>query len=175
MAIVIFNLDHGANMGPTWVRNTKDDFEVRFTCAREHCDKIILQSFSEISMYLCVRPKMLWITWWRHQMGIFSALLALCEGNPPVTRDAMVLFVQSNELHMSFSLEGTRWITHSIYSSSQPLSTPISCLSLSSHTRLLDGSAFVLDVIIKFILRSFLAGTQLSLAIHDISRHNSRQ
>ena len=23
-------------------------------------------------------------TWWRHQMAIFSALLALCEGNPPV-------------------------------------------------------------------------------------------
>ena len=25
------------------------------------------------------------ITWWRHQMEKFSALLALCEGNPPVT------------------------------------------------------------------------------------------
>ena len=25
------------------------------------------------------------IAWWRHQMGTFSALLALCEGNPPVT------------------------------------------------------------------------------------------
>ena len=24
-------------------------------------------------------------TWWCHQMGTFSALLALCEGNPPVT------------------------------------------------------------------------------------------
>ena len=24
-------------------------------------------------------------TWWRHQMETFSALLALCEGNPPVT------------------------------------------------------------------------------------------
>ena len=23
--------------------------------------------------------------WWRHQMEIFVALLALCEGNPPVT------------------------------------------------------------------------------------------
>ena len=23
--------------------------------------------------------------WWRHEMEIFSALLALCEGNPPVT------------------------------------------------------------------------------------------
>ena len=24
-------------------------------------------------------------SWWRHQMKTFSALLALCEGNPPVT------------------------------------------------------------------------------------------
>ena len=24
-------------------------------------------------------------TWWRHQMGTFSALLAFCEGSPPVT------------------------------------------------------------------------------------------
>ena len=25
------------------------------------------------------------VTWWRHQMETFSALLVLCEGNPPVT------------------------------------------------------------------------------------------
>ena len=25
-------------------------------------------------------------TWWRHDMDILSVLLALCEGNPPVTR-----------------------------------------------------------------------------------------
>ena len=25
------------------------------------------------------------VTWWRHQIQTFSALLALCEGNPPVT------------------------------------------------------------------------------------------
>ena len=25
------------------------------------------------------------IGWWRHQMGIFSALLNVCDGNPPVT------------------------------------------------------------------------------------------
>ena len=27
-------------------------------------------------------------TWWRHQRETFSTLLALCEGNPPVTGDA---------------------------------------------------------------------------------------
>ena len=26
-----------------------------------------------------------WTTWWRHQMETFFTLLALCEGNPPVT------------------------------------------------------------------------------------------
>ena len=26
-----------------------------------------------------------WFTWWRHQMGTFSALLAFCAGNSPVT------------------------------------------------------------------------------------------
>ena len=35
-------------------------------------------------------PFILWmdgvdVSWWRHQMEIFYALLALCEGNPPVT------------------------------------------------------------------------------------------
>ena len=28
---------------------------------------------------------LIYITWWRHPMGIFSALLALCAGNSPVT------------------------------------------------------------------------------------------
>ena len=29
---------------------------------------------------VCIKNK----TWWRHQMNTFSALIALCEGNPPV-------------------------------------------------------------------------------------------
>ena len=35
---------------------------------------------SGISPFLTVRE----ISWWRHQMEAFSALLTLCEGNPPV-------------------------------------------------------------------------------------------
>ena len=31
------------------------------------------------------RPCVWWTVWWRHQMEIFSALRALCDGNPPVT------------------------------------------------------------------------------------------
>ena len=31
--------------------------------------------------------RVLWLSWWRHQMETFSALLALCVGNSPVTGD----------------------------------------------------------------------------------------
>ena len=30
------------------------------------------------------RHRCFWVPWWRHQMEIFSALLALCAGNSPV-------------------------------------------------------------------------------------------
>ena len=33
----------------------------------------------------CLRFFVIWFTWWRHQMEIFSALLAICAGNSPVT------------------------------------------------------------------------------------------
>ena len=36
------------------------------------------------NILLCLQD-MLLCSWWRHRMEIFSALLALCEGNPPVT------------------------------------------------------------------------------------------
>ena len=35
--------------------------------------------------YLNTTSNDTWYTWWRHQMEIFSALLALCAGNSPVT------------------------------------------------------------------------------------------
>ena len=40
--------------------------------------------FSEdgIPVFLCIY---IYDPWWRHQKETFSALLALCEGNPPVT------------------------------------------------------------------------------------------
>ena len=34
-------------------------------------------------------------SWWRHQMETFSALLALCEGNPPVTDAELWCFLWS--------------------------------------------------------------------------------
>ena len=48
--------------------------------------------------------------WWRHQMEAFSALLALCEGNPPVTagfplqRPVTRSFVVFFDLHLNKQL-----------------------------------------------------------------------
>ena len=39
----------------------------------------------ESSLYSIFRKMCTWFSWWRHQMETFSALLALCVGNSPVT------------------------------------------------------------------------------------------
>ena len=43
-----------------------------------------LFSKSYIDLYSGIQTRG-WSTWWRHQMQIFSALLAICAGNSPVT------------------------------------------------------------------------------------------
>ena len=54
-------------------------------------DKQVMADDTKPSLELMIdwwktRPREhLWITWWRHQMETFSALLALCAGNSPVT------------------------------------------------------------------------------------------
>ena len=58
-----------------------------------HWDKIhllsagetIMKDMSHESTYYWWNNQNKASTWWRHQMETFSALLALCEGNPPVT------------------------------------------------------------------------------------------
>ena len=37
------------------------------------------------SVRSCMTENISWITWWRHQMGTYVALLAFCAGNSPVT------------------------------------------------------------------------------------------
>ena len=51
-------------------------------CALRRCQAKICRLFMR-SWYL--RQMCYLISWWRHQMETFSALLTLCEGNPPVT------------------------------------------------------------------------------------------
>ena len=49
------------------------------------------QSITQIPLVIKLRMTILWVpwenicAWWRHEMGTFSALLALCAGNSPVT------------------------------------------------------------------------------------------
>ena len=40
---------------------------------------------STVMLYYCSHSKIGFFPWWRHQMETFSALLALCAGNSPVT------------------------------------------------------------------------------------------
>ena len=41
--------------------------------------------YSSVLLALCVGPGDPWfLSWWRHQMETFSALLVICEGNSPV-------------------------------------------------------------------------------------------
>ena len=44
-------------------------------------------------------------SWWRHQMEIFSALLALCAGNRPVTRNFDIFF----DLRLNKQLSKQSW------------------------------------------------------------------
>ena len=44
------------------------------------------------------------VAWWRHQMGSFSALLALCDGNPPVTGGFLSLRAATRSFDVFFDL-----------------------------------------------------------------------
>ena len=46
-------------------------------------------------------------SWWRHQMETFSALLALCAGNSPVTRSLDIFF--DLRLNKRLSKQSRRW------------------------------------------------------------------
>ena len=52
-----------------------------FSCHWLHLSSVYAHTYFHSKHYSqqSLRP------WWRHQMETFSALLALCEGNPPVT------------------------------------------------------------------------------------------
>ena len=47
-----------------------------------------------------IRPK----TWWRHQMETFSALLAICVGNSPVTGEFPAQRLVTRSFHVFFHL-----------------------------------------------------------------------
>ena len=54
------------------------------------------------------------VTWWRHQMETFSALLAPCEGNPPLTggfpsQRPVTQNFDDLRLNIQFSKQSRRW------------------------------------------------------------------
>ena len=50
-------------------------------------------------------------SWWRHQIEIFSALLALCEGNPPVTGGFPSQNPVTRSLDVCFDLCLNKWLS----------------------------------------------------------------
>ena len=68
-------------------------------------------------LHIGIKRLCLPMPWWRHQMETFSALLSLCEGNPPVTggfpsqrpvrRSFDVFF--DRRLHKRLSIQSRRW------------------------------------------------------------------
>ena len=55
-------------------------------------------------------------TWWRHQMGTFSALLALCVGNSTVTGEFPTQRPVTRSFDVSFDLRLNKHFSHEIWS-----------------------------------------------------------
>ena len=69
--------------------NKADSCLQKLTCAKHDVSRFNLVSFDKLCFTDLQRPRCLrgteCKTWWRHQMETFSALLAICAGNSPVT------------------------------------------------------------------------------------------
>ena len=82
----------GEFTGDRWIPFTKTS-DAELWCFRlmtSSCNDHFLQVFYRAmtinaTAYIATNNTMQKWPWWRHQIEIFFALLALCEGNPPVT------------------------------------------------------------------------------------------
>ena len=114
---------HGANMGPIWGRQDPGGPHVGPM-------NLVLRG-----MYACVHPSGLhywhWLNrmkpwgirvkptiiwqpqstkpWWRHQMETFSALLTLCEGNPP---ESGIIYSRKFTIHAIYKRIHVAFIVH---------------------------------------------------------------
>ena len=67
-------------------RESKENFGIKFLIIRNKYEKRRTIKSWKWVMYVGVTTKQFEShTWWRHQMETFSALLAICAGNSPVT------------------------------------------------------------------------------------------
>ena len=56
--------------------------------------------------------QLIWMIWWCHDMDMFSALMALCEENPPLTCGFPLQWPMiSSDVDLSFTLTWTCWTT----------------------------------------------------------------
>ena len=67
-------------------------------CRFQICIPYVLHTYRQIALWLST------YTWWRHQMETFSALLALCAGNSPVTGDFPAQRPVTRSFHVFFHL-----------------------------------------------------------------------
>ena len=82
-----FKLNHVDKKDPVWACATCI-FDINLGLNINEVRKIICKI--SVSWQISLRPvrkiaSKWWHSWWRHQMEIFSALLAICAGNSPVT------------------------------------------------------------------------------------------
>ena len=85
------------------------------------CHKFILStSFTAYTVwqdYPCYKPTKVWRmsevhnAWWRHQMETFSALLALCAGNSPVTGEFPTQRSMTRRFDVFFDLRLNKWLS----------------------------------------------------------------
>ena len=70
-----------------------------------------LWSLCKKSLYVITRNGNVksWITWWRHQMETFSALLAICAGNSPVTGEFPAQRKVARSFDVFFDLRPSKW------------------------------------------------------------------
>ena len=66
-------------------RKAKESFQEGITCFQNVIKITKIANIDSYEMDVLLFYNFIWYTWWRHQMETFSALLALCAGDSPVT------------------------------------------------------------------------------------------
>ena len=115
--------------------------------------------------YICA-SNLSWLSWlrtlwWRHQKEIFSALLALCAGNSPVTSEP----VTGNSVYMvkdNFKLAHVKtWHIKNIF--------------CKSYHKLMPFLALYVVYFIDAIFRRYLESFESSMPIFDEAKHETRR
>ena len=89
---------------PMWVSFHWPDREalVKRDVKRHNCSVKIPMSWRQKNCLRCATCALCHhdISWWRHQIETFSALLAICEGNPPVTGNRWIPLTKASDAEL---------------------------------------------------------------------------